>query len=81
MISPVVVRIGETVSEMSIGAAVLAAADGLEVLDRQAGADARQHLGLLAHPILGNEDGDRPADHLLGGVAEHAFRAAIPASG
>ena len=76
--APSRVPTGDTVSEMLMGRAVLALPDGLEVLDREPGADAPQHFRLLIQPVLGNDDGDRLADHLVGGIAEDPLGAAVP---
>ena len=58
--------------------AVLAPADGLEVIDPLAAPDARKNLGLLAQPVMRDQDGDGPADDLLGLESEQPLRALIP---
>ena len=41
-------------------------------------ADAGEDLGLFVEPLGGNEDGDRPADDLLGSIAEHPLGPPVP---
>src|SRR6516225_8821289 len=59
--------------------AVLAAPDGLVVLDAPAGRDAFQEPRFLALEMIWNNRGDRFTDHLFGGISEQAFGARIPA--
>jgi hypothetical protein len=58
--------------------AVLAAADGLVVLDALARADAREDGRLLVDVVFGEEGGDGLADDLLGRVAEDALGPLVP---
>ena len=59
--------------------AVLAAPDGLVVLDAPAGRDAFQEPRFLALEMIWNNRGDRFTDHLFGGISEQALSAGIPA--
>src|SRR5262245_52918723 len=59
--------------------AVLVPAYGLVVIDVLAAPDTRQDFRFLIRAVGRNQDGDRPADRLFGGIAEQALRAAIPA--
>ena len=54
---------------------VLAAADGLEVIDPLAAPDARQDVVLLRLTVGWNQNADRPADQLGSGIPEHPFGA------
>ncbi len=56
----------------------LRTADGLEVLDAFAAADAGEHVVLFALPVARDDDPDGTADHFFGCVAEQQFRAAVP---
>ena len=58
---------------------VLAATNGLVVFDARAGPDATQDLRFLAPEMIGNDRGDRLADHFFGGISEQALGARIPA--
>ena len=57
---------------------VLAAAHGLEVVDRFTAPNPTQHLVFFALPIRGKDDSDGLSDDFFGGVAEQPFGAAIP---
>ena len=59
--------------------AVLALPHGLEVIDALVTPDSREHFVFLRAPLLWDDQGDRPANHLVGGVAEHLLRGAVPA--
>ena len=59
--------------------AVLAAPDRLVVLDARAGPDALQDLRFFALEMIGNDRGDRLADHFFGGISEQSLGARIPA--
>ena len=71
-------RTGETLSEISIEAAVLPLPDGFEMLDGAAVTDRRQHLVFLGLAIRRNDQPDRSSDDFVGGVAEHLLGGAIP---
>jgi len=58
---------------------VLADADGLVVLDALAADEAREDGRLLVGVVFGDEDGDGPADDLVGRVAEDVLGRAVPA--
>ena len=60
--APVVVAIGETVSEMASSAAVLALPDGLEWSTVSPRRILRQDFVFLALPIRWNQHADRAAD-------------------
>src|ERR1700684_1389167 len=60
-------------------AAVLALPDRLVVVEAVAAADAREDLRLLVVQLRRNQDSDRLADDLFGGVAEQVFGGAVPA--
>src|SRR5689334_12354264 len=49
------------------------------MLDPRAGPDPLQDLRLFAFEMIGNDGGDRLADHFVGGIAEQALGAWIPA--
>src|SRR4051812_32737344 len=53
--------------------AILAAANGLEMIDPLAAAQAFENPWFLVLAVLGNQDGDRLSDHLLGPVAKESF--------
>ena len=57
---------------------VLAAADGLEVVEAIAAANAGQRLVFLGLAILRDQPADRRTDHLGGTVAEHPLRRLVP---
>ena len=78
MIRPSASRIGDTVSEIGIERSILAAADGLEVVEAIAAANAGQRLVFLGLAILRDQPPDRRADHLGGGVAEHPLGRLVP---
>jgi hypothetical protein len=75
MISPAAPMIGDTVDP----AAVLAHPYGLERLDGVAAAQALVQVLDLAVVVRIRQLGDRAADHLLRGVAEHALGGGVPA--
>ncbi len=78
-IRPAASLIGEMVRETSNQPAVLAHALGFIAFDRLAPADFFQERRHFIGPVRRVEDGDRPADGLLGGISVHRFRAAVPA--
>ncbi len=59
-------------------AAVLGHADRLEVLDPLAAAEPLQDRALLVVPLRRDDQGDRPADGLLGRVAEEPLGPGVP---
>ena len=61
------------------GGAVLAEADGLELLDPLPGGDGGQQLVGFGLAVVRGEDVHRQADRLLGGVAVDALGAPVPA--
>ena len=60
--------------------AILAPPDGFEMLDAASGPNLRQDARLLVQTVFGNEEGDRQTDNLLGGIAEQALGARVPAA-
>src|SRR5580700_318796 len=60
-------------------AAVFALPDGLVVIEAVAAPDALDDPRLLVLQLLRNQDGDRLADDVFGGVAEQALGGAVPA--
>ena len=58
--------------------AVLGHPDGLEVLDPLPAAEPLQDRGLLVLPLRRDDQGDRPADGLLGRVAEQPLGPGVP---
>ena len=48
------------------------------MIDRLSTANPREDFRFLAQAVSGNQGRDRLADHLIGGIAEDALRAAIP---
>ena len=59
-------------------ASILALADGFEMLDAPSGPDLRQHARLLRAAVGRNDRRNRTPDDLIGGIAEHALRRAVP---
>src|SRR5262249_38690749 len=59
-------------------AAVLAPADGFEVVDALAASDARENFGLFIEPVGRDQDGDRLSDHLCSLIAEQTLGALVP---
>ena len=78
MTRPAPSRTGETVREMSIRRPSLETRDRLEVLDPLPAAKPRQDLVLLVLPLRRDDQGDRPAYGLLGGVAEEPLGPGVP---
>ena len=64
---------GETVSETAISLPSLRSADRLVVPEPLTPAQPFQDHRLLVQPIRRQQQRDRLADHLGGGVAEHRF--------
>src|SRR5262249_47918684 len=60
-------------------AAIFALADGLVVFDALPAPNAVEDLGLFILATIGDEQRDRFADHLLGGVAKQLLGSAVPA--
>ena len=67
------------VNEMSIKAAVLAPAFGLEMLDALTAPDAVENVDLLVQAFGWNEYRDRLADDLGFGVPKQSLRSLVPA--
>src|SRR5690606_36529349 len=58
--------------------AVLAPAHGLEVVDALPATYLGEDARLLRLAVRRQQDGDRPADHLVGAIAEQALGALVP---
>ena len=76
--TPSALRIGETLSEMGTSRPSRACRTVSKCSTRRPARIARQHCVFLGLPIIGNDAANGRANHLVGGIPEHAFGRLVP---